>query len=78
MSCRRYLWAGAASGALLPHKAGAGSGGGCVNCCWSVPAALIHILKGWVFVRMKIVVVKSPRFLAGLLRLFFKIEKEQG
>ncbi|MCI9456046.1 MAG: stage V sporulation protein SpoVM [Oscillospiraceae bacterium] len=27
-------------------------------------------------VHMKIVVVKSPRFLAGLLRMFFKIEKD--
>ncbi|PWL58345.1 stage V sporulation protein SpoVM [Merdimmobilis hominis] len=25
---------------------------------------------------MKIVVVKSPRFLAGILRMIFKIEKE--
>ena len=27
---------------------------------------------------VKIVVVKSPRFLAGILRFFFKIKKEDG
>ncbi|MCL2108368.1 MAG: stage V sporulation protein SpoVM [Oscillospiraceae bacterium] len=28
--------------------------------------------------KMKIVVVKSPRLLAGFLRFFFKIKKEQA
>lgn len=74
----RRLWIGAAAGAFLPSAACTGSGGGRADRGRCVFAAVIVIGKGWVSVRMKIVVVKSPRFLAGLLRMFFKIEKEQG
>ena len=66
-----FAWRRIVGGIILPVMGTADTGGNCTHCTGS-PHVLA--LEGWYI--MKIVVVKSPRFLVPLLRLIFRIKKD--
>ena len=72
----RRLWGGGVPGPVLLPQAGAGAGRGVpggAGAAGGGPVVFTKVVND----PMKVVVVKSPRILAGILRFLFKIRKEE-